>query len=595
MRRLSGRGALTKVLLLGLVLSAGPMLLSCGRGGEEEEAGAVALPRQETLYVAGLQWGAPSTFNPVASDPDWPLNDPQRQLLYETLFAYNMVTGELEPMLATEYRWAEDSTLEIDLQPEAHWQNGEPFTSADVVYTYDLARRYDLPYSSFWDYVADVTAVDEHTVRMKLNPDNPNRLMVLDQVCSVRMVPRSVFERKEEEFGGDGTQLRAWANEQPVGSGPYRLKEASAQKVVIERCDDYWGSAIWGLPAPKYIVHVIYRGNESGNLALEAGDVDLSQQFVPQIWKMWESGRPVGTWLKEPPYFYVGGSMPSLLINVHRPPLDDVAFRRALAHAIDYQKIAELAMTRYSPTMVPGLISKFGREGEYFDQELVDRYGWRFDMEEAGRILQGAGYGTEEAGQRLMPDGTPVRPLTMECPHGWTDWMSSLNIAAQTMRQLGLEVRVEFPEYPPFNDRMQRGDFDMVMWNPAGSYSPAQPWLKFRNAMLSRGVPPIGEGIAFWNYGRYRNPEAEKLLQEIPTVTEESERKRLYSQLNRIFLQDIPQIPLEYRPWLFYEFNTTWWENFPTAQNPYAPPQICTDGAGIRALYQIRPTGRSGR
>ena len=185
--------------------------------------------------------------------------------------------------------------------------------------------------------------------------------------------------------------------------------------------------------------------------------------------------------------------------------------------------------------------------------------------------------------------------LTMECPHGWTDWMSSLNIAAQNLRQIGLDARAEFPEFPPFFDRLQRGDFQMVMWNPAAVYSPAQPWLKFRSAMSAKSVPPIGEGMAFWNWGRYSNPEAEALLEEIPTVADESERKRLYSKLNGIFMQDIPLIPLEYRPWLFYEFNTTHWENFPTADNPYAPPQICIEGAGIRALYRIRPTGRTGR
>jgi len=181
--------------------------------------------------------------------------------------------------------------------------------------------------------------------------------------------------------------------------------------------------------------------------------------------------------------------------------------------------------------------------------------------------------------------------LKMECPHGWTDWMSTLNIVQQNLRSVGIDVRTEFPDAPVWTDRVQRGDFDIAMQNPAGAYSPAQPWLKFRNAMSARGVPPIGEGNAFWNYGRYDNPEAEELLDRIAATADDAERKRLYRELNALFMRDVPLVPVEYRPWQFYEFNTTHWTNFPTAQDPYAPPQICTDGAGVRALYKLRPAG----
>jgi len=282
-------------------------LSSCGSREPGQEP-AEALPRAETLYVAGLQWGAPSTFNPVAPDPDWPVGDAHRELVYETLFAYDMVSGKLEPLLATGYKWLDGRTIEVRLQPSARWQDGEPFTSADVVYTYELARRYELPYSAFWDYMDAVEAVDEHTVRFTLKAERPNRPMALEYLCHINMLPAKVFGAKERELGESGTALREWTNERPIGSGPYRLWQFSPQKIVLKRYDDYWGKSIWGLPAPTYIVHVIYRSNESGNLALEKGDVDVSQQFVAQIWKMWEGGRPVGAWFTEPPYYYIGGS-----------------------------------------------------------------------------------------------------------------------------------------------------------------------------------------------------------------------------------------------------------------------------------------------
>ncbi|RKX53212.1 MAG: ABC transporter substrate-binding protein, partial [Thermotoga sp.] len=101
-------------------------------------------------------------------------------------------------------------------------------------------------------------------------------------------------------------------------------------------------------------------------------------------------------------------------------------------------------------------------------------------------------------------------------------------------------------------------------------------------------VPPIGQ-LAFRNWGRYKNAHADEILEKIPTITDPSELKSLYKELDGIYMKDIPIIVLEYRPWLFYEYNTSHWTNFPNEDNPYAPPQICTDGAGIRALYKIEP------
>jgi peptide/nickel transport system substrate-binding protein len=576
-----------------LLAAAAAVMVSCGSKGGQAPGGAASaaggLPRNQTLYMAGLQWGPPSTFNPISPAPTWPVSGTDRELVYETLFAYDMVSGELLPLLGKEYHWTDNLTLQVALQETAHWQNGQPFTADDVVYTFELAKRYDLPYSWFWDYVAEATAPDAHTVRLGLKPDRPNRLMTLDAICRTPMLPKAVWSAKEKELGNDGAALRAWDDMQPVGSGPYRIKDVNPQRIVLERDEGYWGKAIFGTPAPRYIAHVIYQGNESGNLALEAGDVDVSQEFVPQVWKMWEAGKPIGTWLKQAPYFYVGGSMPALFFNLHRPPMDDVAFRKAVAYAVDYTKVAELAMTRYSPTMAPGLISKFGREADLFSEKQTEELGWGYDPQKAESILQKAGYRKGTDGFYRMPDGSSMPQLKLECPHGWTDWMSTLNIVQQNLRAVGIDVSTEFPDAPVWTDRVQRGDFDIAMQSPAGAYSPAQPWLKFRNAMSARGVPAIGEGNAFWNYGRYENPEAEKLLDSIAATADDTERKSLYQELNALFMRDVPLVPVEYRPWEFYEFNTTHWTNFPTSDNPYAPPQVCIDGAGVRALYKIRP------
>ncbi|MGI6566547.1 MAG: ABC transporter substrate-binding protein [Limnochordia bacterium] len=569
-------------LLIGLLVV---LTVACVIGGAMAQERIQRLPREETLYVMDY-WGVPSTWNPLAAPPDWPVNTPERVLIYECLFAFNMLTGDLDPLLATRYEWVDDLTLRVYLDEKAHWQNGEPLTSEDVVYSFELAKRYPLDYSDFWDYTDSVTALDDATIEFKLKADNSNRLLLTHQLGFTRIVPKSIISKVEEENDYDISKIRQWNNQDPIGSGPYRLYDFSDQRIILRRYEDYWGNANWGKPAPTYIVHPIYKSNDAANRAFEQGELDVTQTFIPQVWEMFDKGN-ISTWYKSEPY-HVPASMPSLFLNLTKKPMDDPEFRRALAHAIDYERIAQLAMTRYSEPMQPGLILPFGSEAQYFDDADVEKYGWEYNPEKAEQILQEAGYIKGPDGKYRYPDGSPIGTLIVECPYGWSDWMVSLEIVAQCAQRIGLDIRTEFPEAPVRYDRMLHGSFDMTMNTPGGQASPAQPWLRFRDAIFSRGVPDVGE-MAFRNWGRYRNPEADEIIAKIPSMTDEEEILAAYKELNVMFMKDVPVIPLVYRPWKFYTYSERYWKGFPDETNPYAPPQIAIDGAGVRTLFNIEP------
>ncbi|HVK36794.1 MAG TPA: hypothetical protein VM428_14165 [Microlunatus sp.] len=74
----------------------------------------------------------------------------------------------------------------------------------------------------------------------------------------------------------------------------------------LTRFDDYWGKKIFGTPAMTTINHPIFTSNNDSDLKLASGELDAAQTFTSQIWKMWEKGAPVGTWLKEKPYYLPG-------------------------------------------------------------------------------------------------------------------------------------------------------------------------------------------------------------------------------------------------------------------------------------------------
>ncbi|MGG4048041.1 MULTISPECIES: ABC transporter substrate-binding protein [Paenibacillus] len=544
-------------------------------------------PRNETLYINGIQWGPPSNFNLLSGNPAFPINyGNSRELVYETLFMINQLDGKLEPLLGTKYEWTDDMTLRIELNKDAKWSDGQPFTSDDVVYTYQLGKKYDINWSNYWAYIADVTADGPNAVKIMLNKDNPNRLTVLDSIELIPMMPKHIWEEIEKKSNNDLATIRKEVNANPVATGPYKIYFYNDQKITIVRDDNYWGKSLFGkLPAPKYITHVIYKDNAAGDLAFKSGQVDVSQQFIPQVWNMWKNGAPIKTYLKDAPY-YVPGSMPSIFFNFSKKGLDNPDVRRAIAMSIDYKKISDLAMSGYSAAMQPSLTLNTDAESKYVDQAAIKSLQWTTDVKAANELLDSIGAKKGKDGIRVL-NGTRLGPFEVECPYGWSDWNAALEIVAQSAKAIGIEIRTKFPEAPVWTNDLQTGKFDIIMNTPAGGVNPSQPWSRAHDIMYSKEVAPLGE-MAFWNWGRYKNDKADQIIDKIPSVTDQAELKTLYTDLTKIWLTDIPSIPLMYRPWVFHTVNESVWKGFPVdGDGSNIPPQIAMDGAGIRALYQI--------
>jgi len=113
--------------------------------------------------------------------------------------------------------------------------------------------------------------------------------------------------------------------------------------------------------------------------------------------------------------------------------------------------------------------------------------------------------------------------------------------------------------------------------------------------LTSRGLAPLGEKM-YKNMGRFNDPNSpgyeprfDELLAQIPTLTDQDELHAAYRELNVLFMQLQPDLPLVYRPDTFYEFSVKHWSNLPSAANPYLPPLIPGDRLGTNMLWSIRP------
>ena len=159
-------------------------LVGC-RPNQDDSGGG--LPRSETFYVGGRQWGEPSSFNPLLSSPSWPVIN-TINLIYETLLTYDQLSGKMGPLLAESYV-VHDDDVEITLNPAARWNDGKPVTGWDVVYTYELGQKYkSLNTAKYWPFLSSVRAYDDSG---KEAPKQP--------VPGDRYPRRVVFELKREK------------------------------------------------------------------------------------------------------------------------------------------------------------------------------------------------------------------------------------------------------------------------------------------------------------------------------------------------------------------------------------------------------------
>lgn len=574
---------LTGLAVTGAVFGVGAS--GCGTaqtGNKDRTAGkGRAGAAGETMFQAGFQWQAPKSFNPMAASPDWPTNWDHSQLLYETLLRFNVIDGSLQPGLAKELQQPDDTTFRLPLQDGTKWSDGSDLTADDVVFTFELGKTASVRYSTVWDYLDSVTAADARTVEFKLKSKPYNPGFVKNFLAFTMIVPKAAFGSIAPD------KIPAETNLKPIGSGPFLLDKYDQTQIALKRNDNYWGKAVFGTPPMTAIIHPIFKSNNDGDLKLESGEIDVSQQFTAQIWKMWEGGKPVSTWMKKKPY-HLPGNLPLLIFNMNKKGLDNVNVRRAIAYAINYPNIATTAMSDYSDPANASLIVPTGYESKFYDPAAVAAEGWKYDKAKAIDILENelqAKKGSD--GIYVLPDGTKLGGWKLITPTGWTDWNTACEIVAKSAQEVGIGITTNFPQFPTMFSALQNGDFDLAMYSYT-SVNPASPWIRFRDALDDRGVPDRGK-TAFWNYNRFKNPDVPALLDAAAGAKNDTEAKAAYARLDKIYRENIPVVPLMYRPWQFYEFNENNWTGFPTEQNPYAPPTF--GGAGIQWLFKIKKVG----
>jgi ABC-type oligopeptide transport system substrate-binding subunit len=263
--------------------------------------------------------------------------DPAQGLGY--LFDSLMTPGLDEPdavygLVAHSAELAADrSSVTFRMRPEARFSDGSALTAADVVFSFDILKQKGHPLirSQLRD-VARAEALDAHTVRFSFAVAMSRDLPLV--VAGLPVLSQAYYARREF----DETTL-----EPPLGSGPYKLDAyKSGTYVSYKRRDDYWGK---DLPVNRgrynfdELRYDYFRDRAAGLLAVQAGEIDLREEFTARDWMTGYDVPAVkaGRLLKLTLPDETPSGAQGFFLNMRRPQLADMRVRKALDYAFDFE------------------------------------------------------------------------------------------------------------------------------------------------------------------------------------------------------------------------------------------------------------------
>ena len=472
-------------------------------------------------------------------------------ILYEPLFYDNLLNDTKKPWLASDYSWSTDSkTLTFTIRPGVQWSDGQAFSSADVVFTFDLLKQHpELDLQSDWLVLSSVTQEGADKVVMTFNqPAMPSFYQIASQTA---IVPQHIWST----YSNPATQVVKG----PIGTGPFTMSQCTDQNIKFSRNPSYWQK---GLPYLETVNYPAFVDNDQADLFLATGQAQWGGQFIPNIDTNFVAKDPTHNKYWFPPIDNV-----NIWFNVQRSPLNNKLVRQAFAYAIDRGSVSKKGEYGYEPAgNQTGVLSP--TFDSWIDQGQAAKYGYKFDLAKAASLLQQAGYMKGSDGIYQDSSGKKLSFSIINIA-GYTDWVASVQVIQDNLKQAGIDLKAQNLDSNAYFARLFTGNFDLAYGSVNTAPGPT-PYYELRNTLHSANTAALG-AIATGDYGRYSNPAADALFDQFAATADPATQHELIKQVEAIMLEDVPVIPVtEGVAWS--EYSTKDFAGWPTPQDPYAAP-----------------------
>ena len=482
--------------------------------------------------------------------------------------------------LAREVHLAKDrSFVEFIMREEAKWDDGEPLTAHDVVWSFHILKEKGNPfYGAYYAAVKSVEAKSDYVVRFTFSDETNRELPLI--VGQLPILPKHYW---------DGKDFSKTTLEKPLGSGPYRIKSLEAgAHITYERVKDWWAADL-PINVGRYNFDEIrYSYFRDASVALQAflsGDIDARQENTAKSWATSYVGEAVkdGRIVLEEIDNSLPTGMQAFIFNIRRPIFQDRAVRDAINYAFDFEwsnkQFAYGAYARtisyFSNSELASYGTPQGREleileqfrgqvpDEVFEQEYIppstDGSGNnRIQLRTAMKILDDAGWalGDDKIRQK---DGVRLSFEVIVNNPAFERWFSPF---VQNLKRVGIEATLRVLDTAQYTARMDNFDYDMTVHVFGQSNSPGNEQKDYWH---SSKVDQVGSR----NKIGISDPVIDELVEMVIAAPDRDELVARTRALDRVLLSGRYVVP----NWYISVWRVAYWDtrlDMPEVIAPYS-------------------------
>ncbi|MGI8547053.1 MAG: ABC transporter substrate-binding protein [Gemmatimonadaceae bacterium] len=511
--------------------AASAVLAACGGTGTAPTATSGGTPSR-TAPTTGVASAAPSLSttakNPPQGKPQgnkpselvmaWGVNqltahglDPQTHVntvaesqlrhLYEPLVKIERDAKTISPVLATEWKRLDDNTMQFKLRQGVKFHNGEEFDAESVKYSIlrPLDPKNNADARTTYSVIDRVDAVDKYTVNIHTAKPDPVLLLRMTGFSMVQVAPKWT-----EANAVNGAMKDA------NGTGPYKLKSwAPQQDLVVEANEQYWG----GAPPIKAVRMKTITELSTRVAALRSGEVHIAKDVPPEEADSLNKGG------RQTARVEVSNRVPFYLMEVRKPPLDNVKLRQAVNYAVDWADVIQSALlgngTRVSTVLPPWTIG--------YDPGLKP---YPYDPEKAKSLMKEAGVGNGFDLNVYRFQGLYMKDKEIG------------EVIVQQLNKAGIRAKDQLLDSSVLLQEDLARDLDGLMFTAWGNWifdadNTFYPIFSTEARDTSNG----GKGSSRRAYG---NPEFNQLITDARYTLDPQKRNELYARAQKVFFDDAP-------------------------------------------------------
>ncbi len=492
-------------------------------------------------------------------------------LNYDMLTGYKASNVDPAPELATSWSHSPDGKVwTFKLRPHVKWQDGVPFTAADVVFTYEYIIRNNMAsYTSYTTDIKQVVAVDPLTVRFVCSAPKANILGMW-----VPIVPEHIWSK----IGPNAAQNSFQNNPPIVGTGPFQTVEfKKGQDIRMVANKSYWR----GAPRIDEVVFTPYQNPDTMVQELRSGTIDA-------CWGIPEAQvAPLSRNHDFKTIVYPVKGIDELGFNCYtgksqgNPVLRDWRFRQALNWAIDKQQIVKIAYDGYA---VPGttlVVPGYYHDPDWHWQPPAD-VAYRYDPAKATQMLAAAGYRTVN-GKLLDKQGKPITLRLFACDAP-TQGDNIGKLLAGYLGAIGIDVKFQYMDEGAMNDYLYNtvgGKFvpnmDLYIYNWTGDVDPMFIFSIF-----------LTNQINGWSDCAWSSPTYDELYAQQASAIDPTRRQAILYEMQQLLYQQSPYIILAY-PNGLEAVNTSRWTGW--VQSPSGDGSAIYSIDNIDSYLYVHPRG----